>query len=204
MSLIVEKPIPFVFVHLPRTGGRSVSEALISAIEDINIKKFPPPPEAEALLGRSVKAHPYYRILHAGLNRLKLLNSKKNIKNYYKFSVVRNPWDIAISYYFYSFPHQDFDEKLFIEFVIPHLKRIDYLDKLSLNKRFALDYVLRFENLATDFKTLCKNIEISPPLLPCIGKGKRKKGYRSYYNSATRKLIKKVFQKYNQIFNYEF
>ena len=202
MSLVVEGPTPFIFVHLPRTGGRSVAEALISVVHDSYIRKFPT--LISKLKIARTKPHPYHGILHSGFDHLELLTLEKSRENYYKFSIVRNPWDIAISYYFYSFPQSDFDEQLFIEAVVPHLKKIGYFDKLCLDGKVALDYIIRFENLISDFETFCKKINILPPPLPHLGKEKRKRDYRSYYGSSSRRAIERVFKKYNQTFNYEF
>ena len=70
-----------LFIHIPRTGGSSV-EKYFSFSGDSNLKKID-------------------TAQHVTLKEY--CDSYENLDEYYKFSIVRNPWDRLVSWYIWSY-----------------------------------------------------------------------------------------------------
>tara|TARA_R110000824_G_scaffold336553_2_gene523050 strand:+ start:2326 stop:2958 length:633 start_codon:yes stop_codon:yes gene_type:complete len=71
----------FIFIHIPKTGGTSIEKLFIPTadIQNVNLK-------------------------HDTLRTI--LGTRPKIKNYFKFTVVRNPWDLTASLYYYMWKSQ--------------------------------------------------------------------------------------------------
>ena len=82
--------------------------------------------------------------------------SFKQLKQYYKFTVVRNPWDVQVSMYYYIVK----DGGTFETF-LKHLCTVNS-DIYSLNvaKTPACDFYIRYENLENDMRSVCNTLNI--------------------------------------------
>jgi hypothetical protein len=84
-------------------------------------------------------------------------------KDYFKFGVIRNPWDRAVSYYHHLKKHQGY-KKQFWQFVLndTYLQSISYAiyTKFHHKGEYVVDFVLRQENFSEDLKTLVKKLGI--------------------------------------------
>lgn len=76
-----------------------------------------------------------------------------------------------------------------------YANQIDYIWE---KKGILADRVLRFENLAGDFKKLAKEIGLGGTL-PHVNRSVREKEYRSYYNEVTKQAL---YQRFNRDFEY--
>lgn len=129
--------------------------------------------------------------------------------NYTKFSIVRDPWDVAASAFFYRKSKNDvriagMDFKTFIKKNLFPSNEPYYF----INDDFALDFCLRFENLKSDINDLSKRLNLGSIELP---KTKNKcrpsnlKSYRELFQS--KKLIEIVANSNKHIishFGYKF
>jgi hypothetical protein len=66
-----------------------------------------------------------------------------------------------------------------------------------------VDYTIRFENLAEDFRVVCTAIGISPPALPLYNRSRREH-YSKYYDDELREFVRTRFQAEIERFNYAF
>jgi hypothetical protein len=66
-----------------------------------------------------------------------------------------------------------------------------------------VDYIIRFENLADDFRAVCTAIGISPPTLPRYNRSSREH-YAKYYDDELREFVRTRFAAEIQRFNYTF
>ncbi|MEX0921056.1 MAG: sulfotransferase family protein [Candidatus Pacearchaeota archaeon] len=150
--------------------------------------------------------------------------SRKNpdIKSYFKFAFVRNPYDRIVSCY-----EDKVKRKFWKEFRELGIKQEDsfkdFVKKISkipeekadrhfvsqsyllTNKKGNLipDFIGRFENLEGDYKKVCQKLGIkNPPKLPQKNKGKRDKDYRKYYDKETQKLVEERYKKDFELFGY--
>ncbi len=66
-----------------------------------------------------------------------------------------------------------------------------------------VDHIMRFENLADDFRAVCTAIGISPPTLPQYNRSNREH-YSKYYDDELRQLVRDRFAAEIARFNYAF
>ena len=193
----------FLFVHIPKTAGNSIQSILRDYSED----------ELVALRGeqdgieRFGLRNPKYKIKkHSTLAEYKAALGEVQFGDLYKFTCVRNPWDRMVSLYFT--PTQDigvWDRKKFKKAIVKALSVADYLrlDKGEEDPFGNVDYVMRFENLADDFRTVCGTLGISPTTLPQYNRSSREH-YSKYYDDELRELVRARFAAEIERFGYIF
>jgi hypothetical protein len=103
----------------------------------------------------------------------------------FKFSIVRDPWERAISWYFS--PHRwvpqgrqpTWSPK---EFVDSLHQMTQAIDMLTIGGKYQpLDALLRFETLAEDVRTLAERLKIGHLTLPHRNRSMRDLVWRKYY-----------------------
>jgi len=198
----------FIFVHIPKTGGGSISSCLHSFVD-----------------GRS-------RLGHQPLKEYVRNNTFGFLDDgdYFKFSFVRNPWDMTVSMYHYlwesghrwpirwrkinkKFSKLSFSEWLKDEtFESPVIRSIDVTERRAKFGSLLdwveygdhkLDFIGKFENLQEDFNIVCDKIGIPRQQLPHKNKSKHKH-YAEYYNEETREIVGKKYAKDIEYFGYKF
>src|SRR5581483_7192196 len=193
----------FLFVHVPKTAGNSIQSVLRDYSED----------ELVALRGeqdgieRFGLRNPKYKVKkHSTLAEYRLALGEKKFTELYKFTCVRNPWDRVVSYYFT--PTQkatEWDPKEFKKAIVRLMPVADYL-RLGEGGEdpFAnVNYIIRFENLADDFRAVCQAVDVSPASLPRYNRSNREH-YSKYYNAELRELVRARFAPEIERFGYTF
>lgn len=196
----------FLYIHIPKTGGTSI-ESIFN-------------PKA------SVTNVPYK---HHTLRGYENLN--KHADQYFKFSFVRNPWDMTASMYNYLWKkdapwpnrwrdiHKEFSKLSFKEWVVhpsfqfPTIRSVDVNPNLDgrdgdfsswlVSKNYTINFIGRYENLQGDFNTVCDKIGIPLQQLPHKNKSKHKH-YAEYYDDETREIVARKYAKDIECFGYEF
>jgi len=193
----------FLFVHIPKTAGNSIQSVLRDYSED----------ELVALRGeqdgieRFGLRNPKYKIKkHSTLAEYRAALGEMGFGNLYKFTCVRNPWDRMISYYFT--PTQNtiaWDRKKFRKTIVKILPAADYLrlDKGEKDPFTNVNYIMRFENLADDFRAVCAALDISLASLPRYNRSNREH-YSKYYDDELRDLVAARFAAEIDRFGYTF
>jgi Sulfotransferase family. len=193
----------FLFVHIPKTAGNSIQSILRDYSED----------ELVALRGeqdgieRFGLRNPNYKIRkHSTLAEYRAALGEGRFAELYKFACVRNPWDRMVSYYFT--PTQNtvaWDPKKFRKVIVKALPVADYLRLTERdNDPFEnVNYIMRFENLVDDFRTVCRALGISPTTLPQYNRSNREH-YSRYYNDELRELVRERFAAEIERFGYTF
>ncbi len=193
----------FLFVHIPKTAGNSIQSILRDYSED----------ELVALRGeqdgieRFGLRNPKYKIKkHSTLAEYRAVLRDEQFRSLYKFTCVRNPWDRMVSYYFT--PTQQvgaWDRKEFRKMISKGLSVADYLrlDKGEEDPFGNVDYVMRFENLANDFRSVCTTLGIPTAPLPQYNRSNREH-YSKYYNDELRELVRERFAPEIERFGYTF
>lgn len=204
------KPTPFIFVHIPKCAGTSVEEAFIPILTER--RAFVELSEMERsrfwLPGRKGLQH----------SKLKRYGQHFNLKNFLKFSFVRNPWDRAVSQIGYLnslgaeiFAGKDFKEQLRAycaetRFLWGHhlgACQVDYL--LDGSGRMRMDFIGRFESLEADFQTVCLNLGLDPiPKLPHVFNSGRSAHYSTYYDEESAEWISRRYARDIDRFGYKF
>ena len=193
----------FLFVHIPKTAGNSIQSILRDYSED----------ELVALRGeqdgieRFGLRNPKYKIKkHSTLAEYKAALGEVQFGDLFKFTCVRNPWDRMVSYYFTPTQSPEtWDRRKFRRIISKAVSVADYLrlDQGKEDPFSNVDYIMRFENLGDDFRTVCGVLGILPARLPRYNRSSREH-YSKYYDDELRELVRARFAAEIERFGYIF
>ena len=128
---------------------------------------------------------------------------------YFRFSVIRNPWDRFISGWKYlpatrqrslhevltNLPGERHDYR--------PLTRPQHAILYNQNGQLIVDHLIRFESLQEDFNRVCDQIGMLKRLLPHHNQGNRKH-YAEYFDEDSRQIFQHHFAKDIELFGYDF
>jgi hypothetical protein len=141
----------FIFVHIPKTGGNSITKAL----KDYSIDRI-----------KFIRRGNGILLANMGLEKHCSLSEYSKVIDtdvYFKFSVIRNPYDRFLSWFYYEKKYFDYGgdmKQFFFTMCDTSLFRSQYeLLKPAENKN-GIDFLLRYENLKSDFKILCTKLNV--------------------------------------------
>ena len=150
---------------------------------------------------------------HLTLNQI--INSKLpshiNLKEYFKFTFVRNPWDKVISECFCPHIQLIFKD---CKTISDKIKKVYSLSTTGYGNHcrnqlafvladLPMDFIGKFENLQEDFNFICDRLGINHQELPIKNKSNHKH-YTEYYNDETKDIIADTYAKDIEYFGYEF
>jgi hypothetical protein len=194
-----------IFLHIPKTGGNSIQDALRNYSQDKIVVRNSWQDGFERF---SVESEKYEKLTkHSNLNDY-FGALGDNFFKYRVFTVIRNPFDRLVSFYFS--PHRgkvDFNASDFEAFIIkiPSLEGHICI-KRATNKTPELYKnitFMRFENLGSDFAKLCTELGIKKIDLPHRNRSNRP-DYRECYNTNLRKWVEKTHKLEFSIGRYHF
>lgn len=157
----------YIFVHIPRTGGRSI-EHVMGILPGVSMHK-------------TIKDF---------INEY----TEPVVRSKYKLTTVRNPWDQSVAYWRYfhgETPRFGYNFESWIQWIAEEYPKrkdskeisVDWdfrqcLDQLDYCRtkdgEILIDYFLRFERLETDFIPVAKMFNLSP-ILPKFGEEEKQK-----------------------------
>ncbi len=189
-----------LFYHVPKTGGTAIHLALG---RDERLKDRSP---------ENIKKEywHFYLGMHGNYSMLKIDKNTKDeyeeLKSYFKFCFVRNPWSHALSYYFHwlhidKFPRldkraqkQDWKNfKWYLEEFYEPQEVYTFNDPEFENDRW-----FRFEDLQKCWDTLCRKFNYNKFILPNDNSSKEHKNvfnfkypndYREWYDEESKQMV---------------
>jgi hypothetical protein len=216
----ISHPLQAIFVHIPKTAGTSVEAALgmHGAKTDIGIRPyFNQTPDLEHLYGGNLQ--------HMTAARLRIvLQDDALFQRYFKFAVVRNPWERLVSTCAWSdqkwvrgseLASAEFDRlvrELYGAFltaktssrplVLPaHLEpQVSYV--LDEHRQPLLDFTARYENLAADWEHIRSRLGVNAAL--SVRMRSHHRPYREYYDAETRAMVAEIYAEDARAFDYAF
>lgn len=139
-----------------------------------------------------------------------------DLKEYWVFTVVRNPWDRLVSLYFHGrSKNKKYSNIPFGKFVKESIRLMNTAGNLNVNVKpmldwirdkdgnILVDFVARFENIEEDWDKIQSQLKMKKTKLPVVHKVKHKK-YSEYYNDDLREMVAEAYQIDINHFNYEF
>jgi hypothetical protein len=209
-----------IFVHIPKTAGTSVEAVLGMHGEQQQIGLVPyfnQQLDYEHLYGRQMQHMTAHAIKAA-------LNDDAAFHSYFKFTIVRNPWDRLVSALAWTDQKWARGEQLRADDFARQVRQLhalfmsalsapqaqtlpDYLYPQSLfifdaDQRPLVDFVARFENLQSDWLLICDRLGLNSEL-PCRMRSHHG-DYREYYDCETRSLVAEMYALDARVFQYEF
>jgi hypothetical protein len=193
----------FLFVHIPKTAGNSIQSVLRDYSEDEVVALR----EEQDGVERFGLRNPRYKVKkHSMLAEYRTALGEVEFANLYKFTCARNPWDRMVSYYFTPTQKAEvWNRKKFRTIILSAASVADYLrlDKGKEDPFGNVNYIMRFENLADDFRAVCTALDISPTTLPQYNRSNREH-YSRYYDDELRELVRTRFAAEIERFGYTF
>lgn len=147
-----------------------------------------------------------------------LLEEKKEYKKYFKYAIVRNPYDRVVSCWKNKTTKkhaEHYKNSVFTKATgVTFKKFVHMLDEGYFNNDRHLlqqvnfiindiDYIGKMENLQKDFDNVCNRVGMNSFTLPHRNATKHKQ-YREYYDKETREIIQKIYSRDIDFFDYEF
>lgn len=217
-----------IFIHIPKCAGTSIESALghldnhsgrgaqdhrsIRMIEKpyITANAFSSLENINEVIRRQY--YQYFKKPNNHKNRITV--TRKQYESYYKFTIVRNPWSRAFSWY-----NNVINDDV-------HLRNYGITTDISFNDfllKFAgkgalrpqldwikcydgtilLDYIGRFEYLTEDVHEIFKQLNLNNLSLPHALKGTNS-NYTKYYDKNSYNIILDKYQEEINYFNYTF
>lgn len=192
----------FIFIHIPKNGGTSINISLRDYCEY--------PPELSAGIRNSNLSIEYQK--HTALAEIK--NSNIDIQKYFKFCIIRNPWDRILSLYFHRIEkvkklsdtqHSDFNSWIQNVFLNEYLSKKywkNQIEYISIDGKVNVDYIIRFENYQDGWQQVCQKLKIEKDLVHEYKTNHQK--YTQYYNKSSIQAVQKIFKKDIELFKYSF
>ncbi len=230
--MIISHSHKFIFIKSEKTAGTSIESALtqycggddiVVPINDFRYNRN----EKGEFVHKSMNADEEYRKIgqHVDANTIRRKVTPEVWNDYLKISLIRNPWDRTISYFFWirrqdpalkprkRFYHHlgiPFDEfaqprKAFREF----LKSDDFVNNdrfYTIEDQLCVDFVIRYEHLSEDLAEVCGRIGLPPFDLPHLKTGfrQRRHHYSEYYDDESKAIVAEKHRNDIRLFGYEF
>lgn len=211
MLLSLEKN--FLFVHVPKTAGTSLTEVL--APYALAKNRTPLRRVTSWLPVRENPARAYFR-QHDTAAHIRRKLPAALWDRLHKFAAIRNPYDYAVSYYAFtqnnpsSRRYREAQGWTFGDF-LDYFERKDRLMPRAQSAwitdasgAFLVDRLLFVETLASDFDALARQLGLPEgTVLPHSNKSPRKP-YQDYYTAALRAQVERIYALDFKHFGYDF
>jgi hypothetical protein len=198
-----------IFVHVPKTGGSSIEDVLW------------PGPRTEADLWQGMVDQYHNRYQTGGLQHLTAAQIRQEVGEQrfmesYRFSLVRNPWDRAVSQYAYMLQKKylrdfigmkeddGFSRYLSLIQERSHVQWIPQCDFLfDASGGCLVDFVGRFETIRSDATAVFEKLGVFCAELPHT-RASVHRHYTEYYDQETKRAIERLYGADIERFSYKF
>lgn len=220
--MLISKTKKFIFIHIPKNAGQSISSTLLKYCVSDNTKFVINLIGPRNYLRINTKLEKYLNFTLYEHNfkdheraYMVLDTLKDDYANYFKFAFVRNPWDRLFSRYNYALKNVRHYNHKFIKRNFSSFNEYVEWDCLkNPNKKYQKEFILnhhgekivdfigKFENLENDFKKVCESIGVNEKI-PHFNQSV-KSDYRKHYSMSSRDLVRDCYSTDIELLNYEF
>jgi hypothetical protein len=203
----------FAFVHVPKTAGSSVAFALWPHADHVDDYWMT---RGLALVGIHVNHYAPYQLkkfrTHTPAAVLQRQLPADVFADLFKFAFVRNPWDLLVSSYHYLLEKAGHHRgpvasrlESFADYAAYEIRRGKMSQAAMLagpDGRLLVDFVGRFESLASDFAYACRRIGVEVDLPRA--NATRHRDYRGFYDDQLAEDVGRFFAADAERFGYAF
>lgn len=203
---LVNSKYKFIFFHLFRCGGNSARRVFDELEGNMEIE------------GGHANARDIKEVMYE-------VDRKEDFDNYFKFTIVRNPFDWLVSTYSYVLHRpnrfhdaiQGFNFTQFVQYYVDVMmkekmrvggnKCSTILQFVSdANGELLTDYIGKFEEMNASIKIIQERAGLPIKEIPIvnIGQHRHKRDYKTYYTAEAVKLVEKHFQQDLEHFKYKY
>jgi hypothetical protein len=187
-----------IFVHIPKTGGTSV-ECMFGFVK--YNEKY-----------KSMREMFQYQEGKHWTAQEKQEHYSEFFENYYKWTIIRNPWEKEWSLYNMCKTRKKFAGRTFKEFLkafvdaansgLETSMTLNQVDFIEINKKNAMDEIVRFEDLEKKWELICEKIK--KPHEPMIHlRNPKKRHIEEDYDQECIDIVAKFRKKDIEYFNYK-
>ena len=212
----------FVFIHVPKVAGQSVTNALMpyAAMPWQRILSTALPYRYQLKVFTKFRRFAGIHFLpqpfddHVKASEIVDSIGEEAFESLYSFAFVRNPWDWTLSRYTYALKNPRHNRYRIANDAVSFDGYVQWLcsanDLFYLQKDFVcnadgdclVNFVGKQEQLGVDFAHVCDVLDIQATL-PTYNVS-RNSSYRDSYNEDTRQLIAELYAEDIEYFKYEF
>lgn len=208
---MISHPYRCIFVHIPKTGGTSIEDLIWP---DMALRS-----ESDLWMGFVDPYHNKYQT--GGLQHLLARQIRSEVgadvfESYFKFSIVRNPWDKAVSQFAYMSQRKDLMDyigmqpgdcfKKYLE-LISRKKHVQWEPQVSFvfddNGDSLVDHIGRLESFTQSVTRIMSRLGITTTAIPHSNKGQRN-AYQDYYDTESEEWVRAMYADDVQTFGYAF
>jgi hypothetical protein len=207
--VIVSHAKKFIFFAVPKTGTHAVRELLSS-------HKGPDDWEQQILFGKQFLPIPEIAKIqhgHISVQQIVPYLDTSIWQDYFKFAIVRNPFDRFISICFFL----NRKNPLFLETPLQWMKsaikvqrfrervlvKPQYQQLIDAQGNIAMDYVGRYEVLQDSIDEICQRLQVETTQLQKRNTSEHKQ-YREYYDEELKSAVEIFYQEDLTRFNYAY
>ena len=227
--MIISHKYKFIFIKTRKTAGTSIEIALSGICGEDDIITPQVPEDEQIRKDKGYRLGQNYFVPYSGYTmkqwrRLVLKGVRAEYKrhtpasfihrhldpsiwqSYTKFCVERNPWDKAISLYYWLLGENREKPPLF-DYLSGDLRRLSNWYIYAIDGKPVVDHVIQYDNLNDELDRIAEQLKFPDKLdLPRAKGGYRKdrRDYRDVMDLQTRDLIDKVCEKEIAYFGYKY
>lgn len=218
--MIICNKYKFIFLKTRKTAGTSIEIALSRLcndldivtevnVEDEKIRKIEGGRQGKDIIDKKTQKRIFYN--HTPAKDIKNMIFPKTWSDYYKITVERNPWDKAISRYWWDRKGKnDFPSiSKYLQYLATNNpEMLTNWNIYTIDDNIVVDKIMRYENINNDFNEVVNILGLNGLSLPKIkSKGKWREDRRPYSDVLKKEdelLIERVCKKEILAFNYKF
>ena len=213
--MLYSRPRNFVFVHVWKTAGESLVEALRGHCDFMFRNRVLQKTLRECPKGLASRLGWQAHLVHGQhlmARDIRRIMPKDRYDSCYSFGFVRNPWDWTVSAYHYTLQTKAHPEhklsgkfKTLRDYVLyreDHHPRLQSAFLFDENGRQMVSKIGRFENLHADIDEIGDALGIKIDL-PVRNVSSRKRDWREYYDDDTYERVQKMYEKDIKLFGYD-
>lgn len=207
--MIVSHAKQFIFFAVPKTGTHAVRELL-------SIHKGADDWEQQVLFGKQLLPIPEIAKIqhgHISAQQIEPYLDKAVWQDYFKFAIVRNPFDRFISICFFLNRQNPLFLKTPLQWMKSAIQAKEFRARVLVKPQFlqlsdargniAMDYVGRYETLQNSVDEICLSLKVESSQLQKRNTSEHQQ-YREYYDEELKSAVETVYAEDLRRFNYSY